>query len=297
VDVSRLQKMVAALSQGPSLGPVTLSPLAVVLAVFSIWLARRLSRFTRLILETRIFQRRGWDIGIRHTISNTVHYSLMTLGIIVALGFLGINFANLAIIAGGLGVGIGFGLQNIANNFFSGLILLFERPIKVGDLLVIDGHWGTVRDIRMRSTVFETNERSVLIIPNSDLLSNKILNWTFYGRGPARLTLKVGVAYNSDVHEVTRIIDQVCRKNPRVLSEPAPQIYFSAYGDSSLDFTIWVFIRTPHDRVPATHELNTAIFEAFNQHGIEFPYPQMDLHIRSVTPNLQPLASPPETEE
>jgi potassium efflux system protein len=295
VDVSRLQKMVAALSQGPSLGPVTLSPLAVVLAVFSIWLARRFSRFTRLILETRIFQRRGWDIGIRHTISNTVHYSLMTLGIIVALGFLGINFANLAIIAGGLGVGIGFGLQNIANNFFSGLILLFERPIKVGDLLVIDGQWGTVRDIRVRSTVFETNERSVLIIPNSDLLSNKILNWTFYGRGPARLTLKVGVAYNSDVHEVTRIIDQVCRKNPRVLSEPAPQIYFSAYGDSSLDFTIWVFIRTPNDRVPATHELNTAIFEAFNQHGIEFPYPQMDLHIRSVTPNLQPLASYPET--
>jgi potassium-dependent mechanosensitive channel len=297
VDVSVLQKIVALLSQGPSLGAMTLSPLAIILAVFSIWLARRLSRFTRLILETRIFQRRGWDIGIRHTISNTVHYSLMTLGIIVALGFLGINYSNLAIIVGGLGVGIGFGLQNIANNFISGLILLFERPIKVGDLLIIDGQWGTVRDIRVRSTVFETSERSVLIIPNSDLLSNKILNWTFYGRGPSRLTLKVGVAYDSDVHEVTRIIDQVCRKNPRVLSEPPPQIYFSAYGDSSLDFTIWVFIRTPNDRVPATHELNAAIFDAFNQQGIEFPYPQMDLHIRSVTPKLQPLGLTPEKEE
>ena len=142
-------------------------------------MARKLSRFTRLVLENRIFLRRDWDIGIQHTISNTVHYTLMTLGIIVALGFLGINFSNLAIIAGGLGVGIGFGLQNIVNNFFSGLILLFERPIKVGDLLIIDGQWGTVRDIRVRSTVFETVERSVMIIPNSDLISNKILNWTF----------------------------------------------------------------------------------------------------------------------
>jgi small-conductance mechanosensitive channel len=294
VDFAVLEKIVALLSRGPSLGPVTLSPLAIFLAVFSLWLARRLSRFARLLLETRIFQRRDWDLGLRHTISNSLHYALMTLGIIVALGFLGINYSSLAIIAGGLGVGIGFGLQNIVNNFFSGLILLFERPIKVGDLLIIDGHWGTVRDIRVRSTVFETVDRSVLIIPNSDLLSNKILNWTFYGRGPTRLTLKVGVAYDSDVPEVTRIIDQVCRRNPRVLSEPPPQISFSAYGDSSLDFTIWVFVRQPNDRVPATHELNAAIFKAFKQNGIEFPYPQMDLHIRSVTPKLQSLDPPKE---
>ena len=297
VDVSVLQKIVILLSQGPSLGPVTLSPLAILSAVLSIWLARRLSRFTRLILETRIFRRREWDIGIRHTISNTVHYTFMTLGIIIALGFLGINYSNLAIIAGGLGVGIGFGLQNIVNNFFSGLILLFERPIKVGDLLVIDGQWGTVRDIRVRSTVFETVERSVLIIPNSDLISNKILNWTFNGRGPIRLTLKVGVAYDSDVHQVTSIIDQVCCDNHRVLKEPPPQVYFHAYGDSSLDFTVWVFVRTPTDRIPATHELNAAIFDAFNQYGIEFPYPQMDLHIRSVTPKLQPLPLPIQSED
>jgi len=208
---------------------------------------------------------------------------------------LGINYANLAIIAGGLGVGIGFGLQNIVNNFFSGLILLFERPIKVGDLLIIDGQWGRVKEIRVRSTVFETSDRSVLIIPNSDLISNKILNWTFYGRGPNRLTLKVGVAYGSDVHEVTRTIDQVCRKNQRVLLEPPPQIFLNAYGDSSLDFTIWVFVRTPDDRVPATHELNAAIFDAFNLQGIEFPYPQLDLHLRSACQTLQPLSQTPET--
>jgi potassium-dependent mechanosensitive channel len=297
VDLAVLQKIVDLLAYGPSLGPITLSPLAIFSAGLSIWVARRLSRFTRAVFETRIFLRRGWDIGIRHTISNTVHYTFMTLGTIFALGFLGINSSNLAIIAGGLGVGIGFGLQNIVNNFLSGLILLFERPIKVGDLLVIDGQWGTVRDIRVRSTVFETVERSVLIIPNSDLISNKILNWTFNGRGPVRLTLKVGVAYDSDVHQVTDIINQVCITNHRVLKEPPPQVYFNAYGDSSLNFTVWVFIRTPADRVPATHELNAAIFDAFNRHGIEFPYPQMDLHIRSVSPKLQPLSIPPQLED
>ena len=297
VDLSILQKIVVLLSQGPSLGPVTFSPLAILLAGLSIWLARRLSLFTRVILETRIFQRREWDIGIQHTISNTVHYAFMTFGIILALGFLGFNYANLAIVVGGLGVGIGFGLQNIVNNFFSGLILLFERPIKVGDLLVIDGQWGTVKDIRVRSTVFETVERSVLIIPNSDLISNKILNWTFNGKGPNRLTLKIGVAYNSDVHQVTSIINQICTDNHRVLKEPPPQVYFKAYGDSSLDFTVWVFVRTPSDRVPATHELNAAIFDAFNRHGIEFPYPQMDLHIRSMTPKLHALPVPPQSED
>ncbi len=238
-----MQRILTLLSRGPSLGPVTLSPLAILLAGLSIWLASRLSIFTRLILENRIYHRREWDIGIRHTISNTVHYTFMTLGIIMALGFLGINYANLAIIAGGLGVGIGFGLQNIVNNFFSGLILLFERPIKVGDLLVIDGQWGTVKDIRVRSTLFETVERAVLIIPNSDLISNKILNWTFNGRGPNRLTLNVGVAYDSDVHQVTSIINQICCTNTRVMKEPPPQVYFHAYGDSSLDFTVWVFVQ------------------------------------------------------
>ena len=295
VDVSALQKFLAILSRGPSLGPVTLSPVAIFLAGFSIWLARKFSRFVRLVLETRIYQRRDWDIGIQHTIASTVHYVFMTLGITVALGFLGINYANLAIIAGGLGVGIGFGLQNIVNNFLSGLILLYERPIKVGDLLVIDGQWGRVKEIRVRSTVFQAVDRSVLIIPNSDLISNKIQNWTFYGRGPVRLALKVGVAYDSDVHEVTKVINQVCRKNDRVLPEPAPQIFFNAYGDSSLDFTIWVFVHTPDDRVPATHELNTGIFDAFNQQGIEFPYPQLDVHLRSACPSLQPWPEPPQT--
>ena len=182
--------------------------------------------------------------------------------------------------AGALGVGIGFGLQNIVNNFLSGLILLFERPIKVGDMLVIDGQWGTVKEIRVRSTIFETFDRYVLIIPNSELVSNKVVNWTHYGAGINRLTLKVGVSYGSDVRQVTQLITEICRANPRVVAVPPPQVYFEAYGDSSLDFTVWVHLRIPSDRTPATHELNSAIFEAFNEHGIEIPFPQRDLHIK-----------------
>jgi potassium efflux system protein len=147
-------------------------------------------------------------------------------------------------------------------------------------MLVIDGQWGTVKEIRVRSTIFETFDKYVLIIPNSDLVSNKVLNWTHYGPGINRLSLKVGVSYGSDVRLVTQIITEVCRANPRVVAAPPPQVYFAVYGDSSLDFTIWVYVRTPSDRIPATHELNTAIFEAFGEHNIEIPFPQRDLHIK-----------------
>ena len=228
----------------------------------------------------RIFPRTALDTGVQYTIATTVHYVILILAGLVALNILGFQLTNLALVFGALGVGIGFGLQNIVNNFLSGLILLFERPIKVGDLLVIDGQWGTVKDIRVRSTIFETFDRCVLIIPNSELVSNKVLNWTHYGAGINRLNLKVGVAYGSDVGRVTQLITEVCQANPRVVAVPPPQIYFEAYGDSSLNFTIWVHVRIPSDRMPATHELNSAIFEAFNANGIEIPFPQRDLHIK-----------------
>lgn len=276
------EKIFSWLTQGPTIGPVHLTPLAVMLAVAAIYLARGLSRLARLLLEKRLYIRTDWDMGIQTTISATTHYMLMALGIVLALGFLGFNLTNIALLAGALGIGIGFGLQNIVNNFVSGLILLFERPIKVGDMLIVDGQWGLVKEIRVRSTVFMTFDRYVLIIPNSELISSKVLNWTLYGKGPNRLTLKVGVSYGSDVHKVTQIIDQVCRANERVLLDPPPQIFFSAYGDSALDFTIWVHLRIPDDRIPATHELNCAIFDAFRQHGIEIPFPQRDLHFKTI---------------
>jgi potassium efflux system protein len=245
-----------------------------------LYLGFSLSRLVRALMLARIFPRTALDTGVQYTIATTVHYVVLILAGLIALNILGFPLTNLALVAGALGVGIGFGLQNIVNNFLSGLILLFERPIKVGDILVIDGQWGRVKEIRVRSTIFETLDRCVLIIPNSELVSNKVLNWTHYGAGINRLTLKVGVAYGSDVRQVTQLITEVCRANPRVVSEPPPQVSFDAYGDSSLNLTVWVHLRIPSDRTPATHELNSAILEAFNEHGIEIPFPQRDLHIK-----------------
>jgi potassium efflux system protein len=265
---------------GPAVGPVKLTTLSVVGVILALYLGFFLSRMVRGLMMFRIFPRTALDTGVQYTISTTVHYVILILAGLIALNILGVPLTNLVLVLGALGVGIGFGLQNIVNNFFSGLILLFERPIKVGDMLVIDGQWGLVREIRVRSTIFETFDRYVLVIPNSELVSGKVLNWTHYGAGINRLTLKVGVSYGSDVRQVTQLITEVCQANPRVVPEPPPQIFFSAYGDSSLDFTIWVHLRTPSDRIPATHELNGAIFEAFQEHGIEIPFPQRDLYVK-----------------
>jgi len=269
------------LSWGPSVGPVQLTPVSIGLTALVIYLGFRFSRVLRAFMELKFFPAKDWDSGIKYTVSTSMHYVILVLTALIALNTLGISLTNLALVAGGLGVGIGFGLQNIVSNFLSGLILLFERPVKVGDMLVIDGHWGTVKEIRVRSTIFQTFDRYFLIIPNSELISGKIINWTYGGWEINRLTLKVGVSYNSDPFKVTRILEEICRANPRVLDDPPPQIFFEAYGDSSLNFNIWVYLATPGSRIPATHELNSAIFEAFQAHGIEIPFPQRDLHLRS----------------
>lgn len=284
ISPERLAGVFQWLHWGPSLGPVHLTPFNLGLVALIIYGGFGASRLLRRFLEQKFYPRRGWDPGIQYTISMTTHYVILVIATLLAMNTLGITFTTLALMAGGLGVGIGFGLQNIISNFLSGLILLYERPIKVGDMLIIDGQWGTVKEIRVRSTIFQTFDRYFLIIPNSDLISGKILNWTYDGWGINRLSLKVGVSYGSDPQKTTEIIEEVCRANPKVVAEPPPQIFFQAYGDSSLDFNIWVHLATPNDRIPATHELNSAIFQAFQANGIEIPFPQRDLHVRTWPP-------------
>jgi potassium-dependent mechanosensitive channel len=281
IEPSRLLGTLAWLNWEMPLGSFHLTPLNVILAGLVVYLGAMFSKLSTQVLGARIFPRTGWDIGVQYTISTILHYVVLILSGLLALNILGFPLGNLALIMGAVGVGVGLGLQNIVSNFFSGLILLIERPIKVGDLLVIDGQWGEVKEIRIRSTLFQTFDRSVLIIPNSDLTSGKILNWTHYGRGITRIKLQVGVSYDSDVRRVTEILRDICRENSRVMADPSPNISFSAYGESSLDFIIMVHVRAPEDRVPATHELNTAIFDAFKEHGIEIPFPQRDLYIKN----------------
>jgi small-conductance mechanosensitive channel len=276
------------LNWGPSLGPIRLTLLHVGTGALVFYAGFWLSRLTRNLMQLRVYPKTGWDKGIQYTISTSLHYTILILTFLVSLNILGLPLTNLALVAGALGVGIGFGLQNLVNNFISGLILLFERPIKVGDILEIDGQWGKVKEIRVRSTIFQTVDRAVLIIPNSELLSKKIINWTHYGWGPVRLTLEVSVAYGSEVDRVTRILSEVCRSHPRVLDDPPPSVLFKAFGDNALIFDVRIYIRSPDpkERTLATHEVNSAIFEAFKKHGVEVPYPQRDLFIKNWPPGL-----------
>ncbi len=279
IGVTSLLAFAGRLGQGVNLGCLHLSPLTILASGFVLFVGFRGSGVFRKFLRGKVFPRTGWDLGVQYSIATILQYTIIIAGVLLAMNILGFPLASLTLLAGAIGIGAGLGLQNVIANFVSGLVLLFERPVKVGDTLIVDGHWGEVKAIKMRSTVFQTLDRSILIIPNSDLLSGKIVNWSHDGIGLNRLTLTVGVSYSSDVTMVTRLLHEICTANSRVLKDPPPQIFFEAYGDSSLDFSIRVFVRKPSERSPVTHEINTAIFEAFRDKGIEIPFPQRDLHI------------------
>lgn len=281
IGEEKLVRALRVLSWGPNVGPLRLTLLNIASAVLFIYLGFWLSRVARRLMEVRIYPRIRWDEGIRYSLTTTLQYTIMIIASLTALSALGFPLHNLALVAGALGVGVGFGLQSIVKDFVSGLILLFERPIKVGDMLIIDKQWGLVKAIRVRSTIFEVFDGYVLFIPNSELLSSKILNWTHNGWGVNRLTLTVGIGYGSDVKKATEVITQVCLAHPKVLKNPAPSITFNAFADSSLTMNIWVYIPTPAVRVPTTHELNSAILVALRANGIEVPFPQRDVYVKS----------------
>jgi small-conductance mechanosensitive channel len=196
------------------------------------------------------------------------------------------------LIAGALGVGIGFGLQNIVNNFVSGLILLFERPIKVGDTINIDDQWGTINKIGLRSTVVETLDRAEIIVPNSDLVSQKVTNWTL-SNSISRIIFPVGVAYGSDLTRVLSILDTVGKEHPDVLSDPPPNAIFTGFGNSSIDFELRVWVGDINKRLPVKSDLGQTIDRFFREAGISIPFPQRDLHLRSIESNLKGLFDRP----
>jgi small-conductance mechanosensitive channel len=203
------------------------------------------------------------------------------VGFLLALVALGIDLRNITIIGGALGVGIGFGLQGIVNNFVSGLILLFERPIKVGDWVQLGDQWGEISKIGLRATVVKTFDRSEVVVPNSDLVSNQVTNWTLSDRF-MRITIPVGVAYGSDVPLVMQTLKDCADDNPMVVSNPAPQILFMGFGDSSLDFQVRIWIHEVDNMFAVRSELNQEIDRRFRESGIEIAFPQRDLHLRSV---------------
>jgi potassium-dependent mechanosensitive channel len=255
----------------------------ILLAALLVYLAMTVSWLARTIVNEEAARSWSFERGVADSINTLVHYAVITLGIIFGLGALGVELQNFAIVAGAVGVGIGFGLQTVVNNFVSGLILLFERPVRVGDTVEIEGEWGTIKKIGLRSTVVITFTQSELIVPNADLVSQKVTNWTLTNP-VTRVPVNVGVAYGSDVQKVLQILTEAGAAHPSVSKAPAPAALFMGFGDSSLDFELRIWVDDISSRLVARSAVLAEIDRRFREEGIEIPFPQRDLNIRTLDP-------------
>ncbi len=268
--------------QGFDVGSLRVIPVKLFWAAVSFAILLTIGGWLRSRLEHRWLVHTPMDRGAREALVTMSGYLAVMVAALVSLGIAGLDFSRIAIIAGALSVGIGFGLQNIVNNFISGLILLFERPVKTGDWIVVGNTEGYVKRIRIRSTQIQTFDRADVIVPNSELISNQVTNWMLRDtRGRARIA--VGVAYGSDTALVKKLLEEVAEAHPRVIkdgSSPGPRVLFRAFGDSALEFELRVHIYNVDERLRVISDLNFAIDAAFREHGIEIPFPQRDLHVR-----------------
>ena len=264
---------------GFEIGGLTISLQAILIAlgVFAVGLV--LTRIIQRWLIRRTLLGREGDIGLRESLKTGVGYVGFILSAIAAISYLGIGFTNLAIVAGALSVGIGFGLQSIFNNFVSGLILLVERPIKVGDWIEVGAYQGTVKRISVRATEIETVHRDSVIVPNANLITDTVTN-SMHNDRTCRVDLPVGVSYDTDVELLRKTLLDVAAANGAVLKSPAPFVYFAGYGESSLDFELRAFLRNIGRRLSVSSELRFAIWFALKDVGIAMPFPQRDIHIK-----------------
>lgn len=239
------------------------------------------SKAIQVLLLKNVLPRYKAEKGVQLSITRLAHYAILTIGFIIMLRVLGFQLNQLTLLGGALGVGVGFGLQAIVNNFASGLILLFERPIKVGDTIQIGTEWGEVKQLGLRATIIQTFDNAEIVVPNSDLITGQVTNWTL-GDRRVRVKIPVGVAYGSDVSKVMKILTSCGEANPMVLSSPKPSALFLAFGASSLDFELRVWIPEFLDKMQVLSDLNLDIENEFDLNNIEIPFPQSDLHLRSV---------------
>jgi small-conductance mechanosensitive channel len=266
---------------GFTLGTQRISVGLILAAIGILYGAFFISWALQKLLTEQVLARRQADPGVRFSIARLVHYVVIFIGFLFALAALGLELTKITIIFGALGVGIGFGLQTIVNNFASGIIMLFERPVKVGDYIELNGQWAEVKKIGLRATVVQTFERSDIVVPNSDLISNQVINWTLSSR-IVRLIIPVGVAYGSDIPLVLETLKACATSNPKLMKNPEPQVLFKNFGASSLDFELRIWIWNVDDRQIMNSELHQEIDRRFREANIEIAFPQSDLHLRSV---------------
>ena len=269
----------AVLSASIGFGTVSIS-LGGVLAFFlTIWLSWLLARFVSFTLDQEVFSRVQTPPGVSFALSTFARYTILVFGFLVAMGAVGFSLDRVALLLGALGVGIGFGLQNVVNNFVSGLILLFERPIRVGDWVQLGELFGIVSKIGIRSSMVRTFDGADVVVPNGDLVSEQLINWTLSDR-KRRVILPVGVAYGTAPRRVIELLLEVARGHEEVLANPEPVALFRGFGDSALNFELRVF--TEGDWLRVLSDLAVATTEALEAAGITIPFPQRDLHLRNI---------------
>jgi len=261
-----------------------ISVASVFFALLILLVAYSISRWLRSFLQTRLAARTHLDPGVQYTIERLTHYLVVVVGVLAALSVgLNIDVTSLAVLFTALSVGIGFGLQYIAGDIASGLILLFERPVRVGDFITVgvDSRQieGKVRGINLRTTTVITNDHITVIVPNSKLVSDNLINWSCADRR-ARLSIPVGVSYNADVDLVTSLLLRAAEGVEHVLDSPKPSVQFMEFGESSLDFRLLVWTDRPRRHPQIKSEIRYRIRRLFQEAGVEIPFPQRDLHVR-----------------
>jgi len=269
---------VAPLTEGGQALAVTLEDLLVslLLGVATVVAARNLPG----TLEVALLSRMNLAPGSGYAITTLVTYIIVIIGVVVTLGALGAQWSKLQWLVAALGVGLGFGLQEIVANFVSGIIILFERPIRVGDTVTVGGKTGTVARIRIRATTLIDWDRKEQIIPNKTFVTQDLTNWTLTD-SITRVIVRVGVAYGSDIDTVHDLLNDVATANNRVVTDPPPAVFCVALADSGINFEMRVFVNSMLDIMPLSHELYAAITRTLGQAGIEIPFPQRDIHIRT----------------
>ena len=252
----------------------------ILLFFISIWLAVQIARFVRFVLEGDVLPRLNLARGVPGAISSIMTYLIIGFGIIIAMVTAGIDLSSFALLAGALGVGIGFGLQDIVRNFISGLILIFERPIQIGDAVQVDDISGRVLKIGIRSSIIKTWQGAEVIVPNGNLISNKLVNWTLSDQ-LRRIDIKTGVAYGTDVKLVMQTLLKCATDHQQILTKPAPYVLFNDFAESYLEFELRCWTSNYTDWIFIKSEIMVAIDEAFAREKIVIPFPQRDLHLKS----------------
>jgi potassium-dependent mechanosensitive channel len=268
---------------GATIGTVTISLGDILAFALAIWLGLLLSRMLRFILTVDIFPRVTLPRGVAATISMLVNYLVLGIAFVFAVAAAGIQLDRFALIVGALSVGIGFGLQNVVNNFVSGLILAFERPVQSGDTIQFSSMFGKVTRIGVRSSTVRTFDGAEVIVPNANLIANEVTNWTLSDMR-RRLEILIGVAYGTKPRKVLEILANVARSDERVLENPAPSVLFLGFGDSSLDFSLRAWTDDFDNYLAIKSDLTLAVHDALYAADIEIPFPQRDLHLRSIDP-------------